>query len=161
MDSDRNNVYHVTVQASDGNNISRHDVTVTVTNVEEVGTVELSSVQPEVDTPITATLTDPDEVVSGPTWVWQRSNSRSSGWSTISDENSDSYTPVNTDAASTCGSPRPTPTATTAAARAPERSPPTASRRCRKTMTRHTSRSPSPHDQSRRTPSAVRTSEPQ
>ena len=33
MDSDRNNVYHVTVQASDGNNISRLDVTVTVTNV--------------------------------------------------------------------------------------------------------------------------------
>ena len=51
MDSDRNNVYHVTVQASDGNNINRHDVTITVTNVEETGTVELSSVQPQVDTP--------------------------------------------------------------------------------------------------------------
>ena len=50
-DSDRNNVYHVTVQASDGNNISRLDVIVTVTNVEEPGTVDLSSVQPQVDTP--------------------------------------------------------------------------------------------------------------
>ena len=49
-DSDQNNVYHVTVQASDGNNINRLDVTVTVTNVEEAGTVELSSVQPQVDT---------------------------------------------------------------------------------------------------------------
>ena len=68
MDSDRNNVYHVTVQASDGNNISRLEMTVTVTNVEEAGTVELSSVQPQVNTAITATLSDPDEVTSAVTW---------------------------------------------------------------------------------------------
>ena len=73
MDLDKNNVYHVTVQASDGNNINRHDVTITVTNVEEAGTVELSSVQPQVDTAITATLDDPDEVISAVTWSWQRS----------------------------------------------------------------------------------------
>ena len=95
MDSDRNNVYHVIVQASDGNNINRHDVTVTVTNVEEAGTVELSSVQPQIDTALTATLDDPDEVTSAVNWSWQRSraNSRSS-WSTISGATSDSYTPA-------------------------------------------------------------------
>ena len=98
MDSDRNNVYHVTVQASDGNNISRLDVTVTVTNVEEAGTVELSSVQPQIDTPLAATLDDPDEVESTITWSWQRSRAgRKSSWSTISGATSDSYTPAAAD----------------------------------------------------------------
>ena len=94
-DSDRNNVYHVTVQASDGNNINRLDMTVTVTNVEEPGEVELSSVQPQVDTALIATLDDPDEVTSAVTWSWQRSRAGSkSSWSTISGATSDSYTPV-------------------------------------------------------------------
>ena len=93
-DSDRNNVYHVTIQASDGNNINRLDVTVRVTNVEEAGTVELSSVQPQVDTPLTATLDDPDEVVSAITWRWESSTGRSRGWRTISNETSDHYTPA-------------------------------------------------------------------
>ena len=97
-DSDRNNVYHVTVQASDGNNINRLDVTVTVTNVEEAGTVSLSSVQPQVGTPLTASLSDPDEVVSDITWSWQRSSAGSkSGWSIISGATSDSYTATSTD----------------------------------------------------------------
>ena len=97
-DSDRNNVYHVTVQASDGNNINRLDMTVTVTNVEEPGEVELSSVQPQVDTALTATLDDPDGVTSAVTWSWQRSRAGSkSSWSTISGATSDSYTPVTGD----------------------------------------------------------------
>ena len=97
-DSERNNVYHVTVQASDGNNINRLDMTVTVTNVEEPGEVELSSVQPQVDTALTATLDDPDEVTSAVTWSWQRSRAGSkSSWSNISGATSDSYTPVTGD----------------------------------------------------------------
>ena len=98
MDSDRNNVYRVTVQASDGNNISRTDVTVTVTNVEEDGEIVLSSVQPQVDTALTATLSDPDEVTSSITWSWQRSRANSkTSWSTINGATSDSYTPAATD----------------------------------------------------------------
>ena len=97
MDSDRNNVYHVTVQVSDGNNISRLDMTVTVTNVEEAGTVELSSVQPQVDTPLTATLHDPDEVTSAITWSWHSSTSKNNNWSLISGATSDTYTPISDD----------------------------------------------------------------
>ena len=96
-DSGRNNVYHVTVQASDSNYINHLDVTVTVTNVEEAGTVSLSSVQPQVDTPLTATLNDPDEVVSDITWSWQSSTRSNGGWSTISGATSDSYTASSTD----------------------------------------------------------------
>ena len=96
-DSDNNNVYHVTVRASDVSNFNPLDVTVTVTNVEEAGTVTLSSVQPQVGTPLTATLDDPDEVTSAVTWSWHSSTSRNSGWSTISNETSDTYTPVDGD----------------------------------------------------------------
>ncbi len=92
-DSDNNNVYHVTVQASDDNKIDDLDVTVTVTNVEEAGTVSLSSVQPQVGTPLTATLHDPDEVVSAVTWTWQSSTRNNGGWSTISGATSTDYTP--------------------------------------------------------------------
>lgn len=95
-DSDDNNVYHVTVQASDGN-INRLDVTVTVDNVEEAGTVRLSSVQPQVGTPLTATLNDPDEVVSAITWSWHSSTGRNGSWSLISSATSTSYTPAQGD----------------------------------------------------------------
>ena len=47
-DANSNNIYEVTVTATDstGNTASR-DVTVNVTNVDEPGTVTLSTVQPE------------------------------------------------------------------------------------------------------------------
>ncbi len=72
------------------------DVTLTVTDVEEAGTVRLSSVQPVFDTPLTATLTDPDGSESGITWLWQRSLNRTS-WTTISGANSATYSPVASD----------------------------------------------------------------
>lgn len=97
-DSDRNNVYLVTVLASDGNNINWLDTTVTVTNVEEAGTVEFSSVQPQVDTPLTTSLVDPDGITSSITWTWQVSLvGNPSGWSTISGATSERYTPVTGD----------------------------------------------------------------
>ena len=46
------------------------DVTVTVTDVNEDPTVGMRWRQPEVGTPIMATLTDPDSNDPGPTWVW-------------------------------------------------------------------------------------------
>ena len=47
-------------------------VTVMVTNVEEAGTVMLSSLQPRIGTPLTATLTDIDGAVSDIIWKWER-----------------------------------------------------------------------------------------
>ena len=53
-----------------------HDVTIMVTNVDEMGMVELSSMTPMVGVDLTATLTDPDVVVEGSvTWQWTRSMS--------------------------------------------------------------------------------------
>ena len=71
-DSNRNNVYEVTVVVTDSKgNSDERDVTVKVTNVEEHGTVTLSTLQPRVDVPVTATLADPDSVtVSSISWQW-------------------------------------------------------------------------------------------
>ena len=70
-DSGRNNVYNVTVVATASDEkMAEKPVTVTVTNVDEPGTVTLSHPQPEVGTRITANLTDPDDGVSGITWEW-------------------------------------------------------------------------------------------
>ena len=48
------------------------NVTITVTNVDEEGTVTLSSSQPQEGTPLTATLTDPDFGITRLTWRWAR-----------------------------------------------------------------------------------------
>ena len=64
-DADTDNVYPVTVKASDGTNTVTLGVTVTVTNVDEAGTVTISPEQPRVGTALTATLTDPDNGVTG------------------------------------------------------------------------------------------------
>ena len=45
-DSDRNNVYEVTVEASDGRKVGKKNVTVKVTNVDEDGKVTLLPSRP-------------------------------------------------------------------------------------------------------------------
>ena len=74
-------------------------VTITVGNVEEAGTVRLSSLQPQVGFQLTATLDDLDDVVSGSaTWLWAGSpNGSSSSWTLISGATSATYTPVAAD----------------------------------------------------------------
>ncbi len=86
------NVYMVTVKADDGTYMDTHDVTVTVTNVDEPGTVTLSSMAPRVGTAITASVTDLDGGVTDTTWQWASSSDGATGWADIS--TSDSYTPV-------------------------------------------------------------------
>ena len=102
LDYEAESSYSVTVSVSDnkdagGNSDTATDdtitVTITVTNVEEAGTVELSSVQPQVDAPLTATLSDPDGGVTGTTWEWE-SSSDQTDWAAITGATDDSYTPV-------------------------------------------------------------------
>ena len=65
--------YVVMVQASDGGtDPAEKEVTIEVTNVEEPGMVTLSTLQPQVATPVTAELTDPDEAVADTVWKWSR-----------------------------------------------------------------------------------------
>ncbi len=61
------------------------------------GTVTLSSTQPRVDTPVTATLTDSDGVSGAIVWTWHRSPDGTSAWAAITGATAGSYTPVATD----------------------------------------------------------------
>ena len=62
--------YRVNVQAGAGTVWASRSVTVTVTNVDEAGTVSLSLSGPYVDDEVTATLTDPDGGITKPQWSW-------------------------------------------------------------------------------------------
>ena len=107
-DADTDNVYEVTLQATVGDITDTYDVTVTVTNAEEAGTVTLSPTsRPRVGTAITAALTDPDSVTSanttgsittGVTWQWSKATATTGAWSDISGATEASYTPADDDA---------------------------------------------------------------
>ena len=58
-DANTDNVYSVTVVANDGSSTAMLNVTVTVTNVDERGTVTLSGGAPEVGVELTASLDGP------------------------------------------------------------------------------------------------------
>ena len=84
-DADGNNIYEVVVSAEDGeagagNEADTDDsilVTIHVTDVDEAGTVRLSPDEPQAQTPLTATLNDPDRDPDNPDhaviWRWWRS----------------------------------------------------------------------------------------
>ena len=73
MDIGMDNMYMVTVKASDGTRMDTHDVMVEVTNVDEDGVVTLSGMNPVAGTMVTAMLEDPDGTVSGEMWQWAKS----------------------------------------------------------------------------------------
>ena len=92
------NTYNVTLRAADGTNTATYDLAVSVTNAPETGTLALGSKQPQTETALTATLTDPDVVdATTTTWKWERSTSRTSGWAVIAGQTASSYTPVASD----------------------------------------------------------------
>ena len=71
VDADTDNVYRVTVEAREsGAPVLRLPVTVTVTNVDEEGTVTLSPMAPRVGQDLTATLSDPDGGEENVRWTW-------------------------------------------------------------------------------------------
>ena len=94
LDYETQSQYSVRVRVRDGQGgIDSIEVIIDVNNVDEAGTVSVSPEQPEVGTPVAASLRDPDGSVSDISWQWARSSDRTD-WSDISGANSDSYTPV-------------------------------------------------------------------
>ena len=96
LDYETKSGYTVTVTASDGTLTATVDVTVTITNIDEAGTVALSTNEPSARAEITAALTDPDEGVTGDVWQWERSSDGNTDWADIG-TSSPSYTPVDGD----------------------------------------------------------------
>ena len=97
-DADGDNSYMVTVKASAGGEMEMMEVTITVTNMEEAGTVTLDPMRPSVGTPITATLEDGDDIVSTVSWQWASADAMDGTFTDISDATLASYTPVEGDA---------------------------------------------------------------
>ena len=88
------NSYAVRVTATDsGGHAHSVAVTVTITNVDEAGTVSLTGgTPPQVGQPLTATLSDPDGMIREVVWVWEWSADQND-WSSITGAPSDQYTP--------------------------------------------------------------------
>ena len=98
LDYETTSSYSVTVTATDtAGATDTISVTITVNNIEEPGTVTLSSQQPLIAIELTATLDDPDNVSGSAVWSWARSPNGASDWATISGETSATYTPVAAD----------------------------------------------------------------
>ena len=104
-DAGSNNVYNVTVVATDdgvdadGKNemTAMRAVVITVTNVEEDGTVTLSAVQPKTGIALTASVTDLDGGVTDEEWQWSSSDAETGTYEEIDDADSATYTPVDGD----------------------------------------------------------------
>ena len=100
-DSDTDNVYKVTVLASDdapgvGTTINTTDpgrrVTITVTNVSESGSITVDRRYPQVNVVVTATLTDGDATssqITAATWQWKKGSTDLSG----NGADTEAYTP--------------------------------------------------------------------
>ncbi len=107
LDFEMKSSYSVTVNVHDGKDGTgatstaiddTQDVTITVGNLEEPGTVTLTSETATIQArvPVTASLEDDD----GPTsiqWQWARSRSSTSGWANIAGATSATLTPEDTD----------------------------------------------------------------
>ena len=97
--------YSVTVNVSDSKDLAGDAdtviddtiaVTIDLTNEDEAGTVTLPPTFTG-GTAATASVTDPDGTVSGPSWQWARGNTATGSFSNISGATSASYTPVAVD----------------------------------------------------------------
>ena len=102
--SDSDNIYEVTVVASDGELTAMKSVTVKVTDSDEMGMVELSSQDALIGVELTATLTDSDGGVPDPgmftdqEWQWQSSDAADGTYADIAkDAKSATYTPIDGD----------------------------------------------------------------
>ena len=113
---EKQNEYSISIVARDDSapeGVATFAVTVTVTNAEDDGEVELSQLEPQIGTAVIARLTDEDGNVRNPKWQWQRATATATAeladatgdaaqcsaldddddWGNIDNENSPSYTP--------------------------------------------------------------------
>ena len=96
LDHEAKPEYSVTVIATDASSLMAElEVTITVGNVEEEGSVALFPAQPRVGTVLRATLSDPDGELRSVNWQWERSSDQTN-WTSRSGSGP-SYTPTSGD----------------------------------------------------------------
>ena len=97
-----NNEYVLVVTATGGTGAraktAAQTIVVTVTNVDEAGSVTFGSTTPRVGDALMASVEDPDGGVSSVTWQWAKSSTKGGTYADISGATSASYTPAAGDA---------------------------------------------------------------
>ena len=96
QDDDRDNVYEVTVTATAATT-GRQVVQVTVTDVDEAGTVSLDQPQPQVGRDIAAELDEPDAGETDLNWQWSRGAEAEGPWTDIDAATNADRTPTSDD----------------------------------------------------------------
>ena len=104
-DSNRDNRYQVTVEAReqrDGTSVGRLNVSISVTNVDEPGVLEVNVEEPRVGQTMRLKVEDEDGGVSVRDWKWERGDPNGSctavtTWESINSARSSSYTPTAAD----------------------------------------------------------------
>ena len=87
--------YTVTVTATDQGGLSDTvTATITVTDLEEAGTVTFNALTPKAGTLLTARLSDPDSGVSGLSWRWASASTSTGTYANIAGATSAGYRPV-------------------------------------------------------------------
>ena len=95
LNYERKNSYTLVVRARDPfNSYASLPINISVTDVDEEGTVALSTSQPRVGAAVTATLNDPDGPLSNTTWQWNLADTATGTGRDISGAAGRSYTPV-------------------------------------------------------------------
>ena len=98
LDYETGSSYSVTVVATDPSRASdKITVTITVSDVEEAGTVSFYWERPQVSTALKATLADGDGNITSESWQWSKADNRNGTFANISSAASDTYTPVAVD----------------------------------------------------------------
>ena len=97
-DANRDNVYKVTLVATDGSGRDEHRVSIFVMNVHEQGELTLMAsgndpAQPVIGQPITAMVGDPDGGMAVVTWQWSRSDTKDGEYTPITGATSATYIP--------------------------------------------------------------------
>ena len=85
------NTYMVTVKAEAGGEMAMLEVTVEVTNMDELGMVTLMPMRPSIGTEIAAELSDDDGGITGTTWQWASADAMIGPFTNIDGETSASY----------------------------------------------------------------------
>ena len=107
LDYERARSYTMTVQVRDKKDADGEDdivwdafidVTINVIDVDEPGTVELTTETPQVSQEISAELDDPDYLVSNLSWQWQTADTAdATTWTDVTDATTGDYTPTSAD----------------------------------------------------------------
>ena len=97
LDFESKRTYSLAVRVKDdGGKLDNINVSISVTDVDEEGMIEVSAETPELGSELTAAVMDPDGDVTSISWQWERSEDQMT-WTSIEGATSAAYTPETAD----------------------------------------------------------------